>query len=263
MKWFVLCLIASLGISTATAAEATVQLQKNETTVQVNIGGQAFTVLNFGPDYMKPFFAPVHTSSGEIISRSLDEVEDHPHHKGIWLSLDEVNGLNFWGEKAKIQNTAVEIVVAEGNPAELKLTNNWLGTDNNPILVEQTTVKIYNNRLMTYDTTLKAAVDKVEFADTKEGMFGIRLKNGMREKEEGLLSTQTSAKTTENCWGNRLTGSIIMAPWTAKLSGGPVRSLRTTSALPATTSGITDCSQSVPLAKAPTPTVKTLLHRSV
>ena len=93
------------------------------------------------------------------------------------------------------------MVVAEGNPAELRMTNNWLGTDGNPLIVEQTTVKIYSNRMLTYDTTLTAAAEKVEFADTKEGMFAIRLPNGMREREEGSVISATGAKTTKNCWG--------------------------------------------------------------
>ncbi|QDU81097.1 hypothetical protein Pla110_28340 [Polystyrenella longa] len=204
MKWFVFCTLAFFGLAemqNLAAADATVQLLKKDSTIQVNIGGQEFTVLQFSDEYMKPFFAPVHAPNGEIITRSLEGIEDHPHHKGIWLSLDEVNGLNFWGEEAKIQNAGVEVVVAEGNPAQLRLTNNWLGTDGKPLLVEQTNVKIYNSRMITYDTTLKAVVEKVEFADTKEGMFGIRLRDGMREKEEGQVINSQGAKTTANCWG--------------------------------------------------------------
>ena len=227
MKWFVACSLSLIGlilVQPAVAAEANVQLQKNDSTVQVNIGGKEFTVLHFGGEYMKPFFAPVHAPGGEIITRTLENPEDHPHHKGIWFSLDEVNGLNFWGEKAKIQNAGVEVVVADGNPAELRMTNNWLGNDAQgnpgaPILVEQTTVKIYNNRMLTYDTTLTAAADKVEFADTKEGMFAIRLPNGMREREEGNVISATGLKTAGNSWGKTADWVDYYGPVDGKVAG--------------------------------------------
>ena len=222
VKWFAICTFALFGVSgmeLAHGADAPVQLVKNGSAVQVKVGGKEFTVLNFGKEYQKPFFSPVRAPSGSIITRSLDNVADHPHHKGVWLSLDEVNGLNFWGEKAKIENTSVEIAVAEGNPVQMNVTNNWLGTDGNPILVEKTIVKIYSNRLISYDSRLTATVDKVTFEDTKEGMFGIRLRDGMREKEDGKVINSRGAKTTARCWGETAEWVDYYGPVDGKIAG--------------------------------------------
>ncbi len=49
-----------------------------------------------------------------------------------------------------------------------------------PLLIETTTISIYDNRLITYDAKLAAAKEPVTFGDTKEGLFGFRMVNSMR-----------------------------------------------------------------------------------
>jgi hypothetical protein len=89
----------------------------------------------------------------------------------------------------------------EGNPAQIKLKNHWLGKDELPIVVETTTISIFPSRLMIYDATFTAAADKVTFEDTKEGLFGIRVATTMREKVGGIVSNAEGKKGTRECWG--------------------------------------------------------------
>ncbi|AMV17737.1 hypothetical protein VT03_07575 [Planctomyces sp. SH-PL14] len=127
---------------------------------------------------------------------------DHPHHKGIWFSIDEVNKIKFWAEQGTIRTAGVEIVKAEGNPAVLRYTSHWLGADEKPVLTETTTVQIFPNRLMAFDFVLTAAVPEVEFEDTKEGLFAIRVPNSMRESiSGGPVVNADGLKGTKECWG--------------------------------------------------------------
>jgi len=119
-----------------------------------------------------------------IKDRSSPLYYDHPHHKGIWLSVDEVNGIKFWNEDGEIRTKSVEIVTAKGNPAVLKRTTHWLGENGKPLVEEVSTWSLYANRLITADITFTAQTD-VTFGDTKEGMFAIRLPNSMREMVSG------------------------------------------------------------------------------
>ena len=96
---------------------------------------------------------------------------DHPHHKGVWLSVDEVNGIKFWNEDGIIKNKSVKVVNETGNPAVLKTVNHWLDGKGKPLLKEATTISVYANRLMTYNVTFSARSEEVEIGDTKEGMF--------------------------------------------------------------------------------------------
>lgn len=111
---------------------------------------------------------------------------DHPHHKGIWASVDEVNGVKFWNEDGTITTESVRIEAAEGNPAVIKRVCHWLNpADEKPIVAEETTISLFANRLIVFDITFRAMREEVTFDDTKEGMFGIRLPNSMRELAGG------------------------------------------------------------------------------
>ncbi len=127
---------------------------------------------------------------------------DHPHHKGVWISVDEVNEIKFWAEKGIIRNVSVTIDQAQGEWAGMTLVNHWLDTDESPLLKETTRVRILADRTMAFDIELAAVTKPVTFADTKEGLFGIRLPNSMRENSGGgPVENAEGLKTTAHCWG--------------------------------------------------------------
>src|SRR5690349_18283414 len=143
----VACLVSTLpGIALAES----VKLDKSPDGVKITIDGKEFTTYRIDKSQAKPFFFPVLAADGAHIARQLEKPEDHPHHKGIWCSIDEVNGIKFWAEKGKIENESVEIVKAEGNPAKLKIVNNWLESEGKPLLRETVNVSIHANRLIDY-----------------------------------------------------------------------------------------------------------------
>jgi hypothetical protein len=127
---------------------------------------------------------------------------DHPHHKGIWFSIDEVNGLKHWAEGHKIVNKSVELVTPKGETAVMKLVNHWVNEKDEPVLEETTTVRIHSSRLIDYDAQLKAVGQPVTFGHTKEGMFGVRVPNSMREfMEQGKVISEEGVQTTKKLWG--------------------------------------------------------------
>lgn len=189
--------------SRAAAGEPTVQLEIKGERVEVIIDGNPFATYHTSREYPKPFFSPVRAADGTIVTRPLENPEDHPHHKGVWLSIDEVNGIKYWAEKGKIVNAGVELVSAKGNPARLKVTNQWLGADGQPLLIETTQIAIHANRLLAYDVTFSPASAPVTFEDTKEGLFGIRLPNWLREREGGKVVNAEGFQGTRQCWGQR------------------------------------------------------------
>ncbi len=184
-----------------TAAEPTVKLTQKDSNVEVSIDATPFTVLNFAKDQRKPYFHPVNGPDGTFISRPLENPKDHPHHKGLWFSVDEVNKSRHWMERSQIQPVEVKILQAEGNPAKLEMTSTWKADDGRDLLTEKTTVSIFANRLIIYYAILKAEKEPVEFEDTKEGMFALRFRDELREKVGAHVSNADGLQTTQECWG--------------------------------------------------------------
>ncbi|MEX0729054.1 MAG: PmoA family protein [Planctomycetaceae bacterium] len=187
----------------------TVTLTQEDRTIAVKIDGEDFSVFHTDPKFPKPFFAPVRGPGGTVMTRPIDGLDakpedklDHVHHKGIFLAVDEINGNQHWAETSKIANVSTEIIQEKGNPGVIDVVNQWLDKDGERVAVtESTRIKIYANRLVTYDITFSAGEDMVEFEDTKEGMFGFRMIDSMRESVGGRVVNAEGLKGTAECWG--------------------------------------------------------------
>lgn len=200
----------AVGISCAAAsgvaADSAVTLASTDNGVSISVDGEKFAEFRNGKDLAKPFLIDVRSAGGAIVTRPLEKPEDHPHHKGVWCSIDEVNGIKFWAEKGKIENVKTELLTPKGNPAKMRITNHWLDTDGKPLLVETTTISIFANRLLSYDIQFAAQSKPVLFEDTKEGLFGIRLANSLRESQGGKVINAEGLQGTLECWGKQ-------SPW--------------------------------------------------
>lgn len=201
MKHLLISALLTGLATTALAEEHKVTLEQKDNTVEVTVDGTPFATYNYSHSLPKPFFSPVRSAGGTIITRPIPNPEDHKHHKGVWVSVDEVNENQHWAEKSKIENAEVKILSASGNPAEMLVTNNWLDEDGKTIMVESTKISIFANRLMAYDIRFMATEGDVTFRDTKEGLFGIRFTNSLREKEGGHIKNAEGLEGSAACWG--------------------------------------------------------------
>jgi len=143
----------------------------------------------------KPVLFPVNTIDGITVTRSYPfkliagERTDHPHHTGIWLNYESVNGLDFWNNSTAIPierrdhyGTIIhqEIVrkKASGNKAILVTKAIWVRPDNKTLLDELTTFNFSvkeNHFIIDRITVLTAKDTTVIFKDVKDGMFAIRV----------------------------------------------------------------------------------------
>lgn len=184
-----------------------VKLVRSGDSVSVTVNDQEFTSYRFAKSLPKPYFFPIKAADSALLTRPIvgeGYQGDHPHHKGIWVSVDEVNEIQFWAEKGKIENRGVELLTAEGNPAVMRVTNHWLDRNGADIMIETTTISIYPNRMLEYDIQFKMAGSDVNFRDTKEGLFGFRLAESQREdKGQGKVMNADGKKGTKECWGQR------------------------------------------------------------
>lgn len=258
-----LLVLAGLLVSAASlqaAGAPPVKLTRADDRVRVEVDGKLFTEFIFkgGP---KPYCYPVITADGTEMMRHFPmkgkggvpgEVEDHPHHRSLWFTHGNVNGVDFWAEselgkpdqkrQGKILNESVEHSV-KGNVGEVRSRNKWTGPDGTVHLTDETTVRFQGlpdgGRYLDYEVTLKAPKDKpVVFGDTKEGSMAIRLpewmtpphnqggkaKGGKGEfvNAEGIKQADaTKLKKGENDppWGKKSTWVDYHAPKDGKTYG--------------------------------------------
>jgi hypothetical protein len=81
----------------------------------------------------------------------------------------------------------------------------WLSADGMKILDEDRTIHLYNLgevRLLVFEIDLEAKYGAVAFGDTKEGSFGIRVNDLIREEKGNGKIENAEGKTGEKeCWG--------------------------------------------------------------
>ena len=82
-----------------------VELRRQGNQIEVRIGGRPFTTYYFGPESPKPYLHPLRTAQGTIVTRGYPMVKnipgeshDHPHHRAMFFTHGDVNGIDFWGE---------------------------------------------------------------------------------------------------------------------------------------------------------------------
>lgn len=172
--------------------------------LNISINGQPFGTYNTGKDLPKPFLLPVRTAAGVVMNRALGDTSDadHPHHKGLWVSIDEINECKHWAEKDPIVNVSVETGKSGGESAVIEVVNEWRNAKTKEAEVTETTrITIHSNRLLEYDITFTTTRDEAIFEDTKEGLLGFRVAPSMKEKNGGKVVSSDGSEGTKNCWG--------------------------------------------------------------
>ena len=202
----------------STAAQSAVKFQPDAAKKQyaVTIGGKAFTTYCYGDEFPdKPVFYPVVSPNGARVNREFPMVEkvagessDHPHHQSVFFAYDEVNGIHFWNPDKSGRRIQQREVKVDG-PALVALLD-WKDKDGKVVLEETKRVTFGGAAdlfWMDHDITLKAKVP-VTFGDTKEGAFGIRLNDTL--KEAGGSGHYINADGLE---GGKVWG--VTSPWVA------------------------------------------------
>ena len=146
------------------------------------------------PDTLeKPVLYPVYAPDGIMVTRGFplaprkDESTDHPHHLGLWLNFENVNGLDFWNNSYAIPadkknayghiTTQPEIETNDGKKGILVYNANWRDHNNYSLLEEITQFTFASNEnmhIIDRMTTLVADTTVV-FKDAKDGLLGLRL----------------------------------------------------------------------------------------
>lgn len=224
------------------AFAGSVSFEKGKGQIEVKIDGRPFTTFYYGPETPKPYLHPLRSADGTIVTRlyPMEVVEgephDHPHHRGLWFTHGNVNGIDFWanepergGEMPKGKITLGKVEKVDDASGTIRATFDWRTPDGKLLLTEDRTMVFHgdgNQRMVDFDVTFTAGKESVKFGDTKEGMFAIRLAAPLEEPHRRAKGVERTGKIVnaegktgeQNTWGKR-------SPWVdygGKLNGKPV-----------------------------------------
>jgi hypothetical protein len=173
---------------------------KKKKEIRVMYKGRLLTAYCYYDSSRKPMLFPVNTVDGITVTRSYPfkmvagERTDHPHHTGLWLNYESVNGLDFWNNSTAIpverrerygtivhKNIFASNLVnnpADSNVTTLQTQSEWIRPNKVKVLTEfaRHDFRVEGN-IFTIDrvTTLTAADSPVVFKDVKDGMYAIRV----------------------------------------------------------------------------------------
>lgn len=191
-KIFFISLIINCCINTYLHAQIEI-VKKSNHEIEVLANKKPFTAFFYPDSLPKPILFPIYAADGEIITRGYpiatraNEPTDHPHHNGLWLNYESVNGLDFWNNSYAIPadkknqygsiKTDSILETKSGNTGVLKYSASWTDQQKNVLLKEITSYFFSakdNLRVIDRATTLTAQQD-VSMPDVKDGFLGLRV----------------------------------------------------------------------------------------
>jgi len=186
----------------------------------VTIDGKPFTdyLIKTGP---KPILWPIFGPGERQMTRAFPmqmvsaERKDHPHHRSLWFTHGDVNGIDFWSEPSRAKQVHREFLKceADGKQGVISTVNDWIDPTGKKQLEDERTITFRGDgdlRTIDFDITLKASEGPVKFGDTKEGTMGLRVPTAMDLKQtmgkKGGNIVNAGGDRDGNTWGKQ-------APW--------------------------------------------------
>lgn len=234
MKTRLLFLSAVVAFAPFTQADVTV-VEKTDR-VRIEIGGELFTEYRHG-DAPHVYYWPIIGPGGVKMTRLYPmekqpgEETDHVHHRSLWFSHGDVNGVDFWGEVAsykgapkhpvgKIEHVKIVAVESGKSTGVLTTENKWTAPDGSIPLRSLQTLRVHDTgpreRVCDFEVTLIAGEKDVTFGDTKEGTAGLRIAESMRLKQpksagKGTI-TNSEADEGGKAWGRKAKWVAMTGP---------------------------------------------------
>lgn len=202
------------------APGAGVALHDDGQAVAVEIDGQLFTRYHYAA-CVRPFLYPVIGPFGVSMTRHfpmaevLAEKRDHPHHRSVWFTHGDVNGVDNWSELAGHGYTRHQRFTPEPSGGlvygSLRAENAWTDAEDRPLLTNVVELRFYRlphpHRMLDVLLTFRADRGPVTFGDTKEGgLVSVRVATSMDAERGGRIETGAGGIGEAESWGKR-------APW--------------------------------------------------
>jgi hypothetical protein len=158
------------------------------------VQGRELTRYHFGPSLNRPFLYPLIGPGGRSYTRMghPHDPAGHSHHNSVWVSHQDVNGVNFWEDKGGSRILCAQVEAYEDGPrrAWMRSVNAWQDAERRTLLRERRQITVEpldgGGWRLTIDMQLEApGADAVTLGVTPFGPIGVRMAKSMGVLEGG------------------------------------------------------------------------------
>ena len=182
--------------------------------IQVRYDNLPVLCYRAGSDAKYPYFYPL-SGPRSGISLTTESSQPYPHHRGLWLGCDPLNGGNYWGddglESGQIRSVELQLLAPAtgGNSVVFTQRCEWKRNGSNPCNDERRhTIIRPSDDLVFIDCEfrLKAAED-ISISGAKHSFFAMRAASDispayggtLMNSEGGIGAKETYGKTANWC----------------------------------------------------------------
>ncbi len=160
---------------------------------------------------LRPYFSGLHAPGRVQVTRNhppipgVDPVDHDTMHPGIWLGFGDLNGHDFWRNKARILHLRFlerpsvrkgEITFATENALET-LSGERLGAQTSRFTISARA----RGYLLIWDASFSSDKGDLVFGDQEEMGLGVRVATAIAEKRGGVIRTSSGGRGAAATWG--------------------------------------------------------------
>jgi hypothetical protein len=224
-------LAVALMVAFGVAQAKQVSVVRHGDAIDVTIGGKPFTTYTFDPNISKAFLEPLRDAKGTIVTRSLavgnyvpaGHEKDRgfePHQRGMYFAHGSVDRNDFWGEEAfkkyygqsdasdqygRMVFRKLDAMKGGSSSGLIHATFDLVGSDKKPFAQETQAYTFSGDaatRMIDCVFVIKAGTEPVQFGDTKEGTFAVRLTPQL-DAPDGTIVSSAGKEGEAQVWGKR------------------------------------------------------------
>jgi hypothetical protein len=209
------CVLIFIASAACAALAPEVSFQKSADSLDILIGGKPVAIYVWHDDRIpRPYFRQVFAPDGIRVTRPNppDPVankgnDDHPtFHPGIWLAFGDINGADFWRNKATVKHVRfAEEPKTEGSRGTFSVVNRY---ENGTLVCEETCsytiVADKNGYFLLSESTFSSPDHDFAFGDQEEMGFGVRLDTPLTVKfGSGGIVNSEGGRNEAGTWGKQ------------------------------------------------------------
>ena len=181
--------------------------------VIVTDGGRPMATYVFRDDkILRPYFANVHAPGGIQVTRNhppvpnVDATDHDTMHPGVWLAFGDVNGHDFWRNKARIVHERFVDPPAVRDGQVTFTAENSFQTASGEEVCKQTSRLALAARpagyLLIWEATFRSDQREIVFGDQEEMGLGVRVATPIAVKQGGTIRDALGRRNEREVWGN-------------------------------------------------------------